>query len=84
MADCILFQLSQQREILAQGEQQLQDTVAKGYVELAAAAGRGVFEPTKAIPVTGGSKGMRKCDGADKTIDYGATVNENDIESDED
>ncbi|KAH6613074.1 hypothetical protein C7974DRAFT_405121 [Boeremia exigua] len=83
-ADCILSQLSTQREVLAQREQQLRDFVAKRFVELAAVAGRELLEPYKAVPSTGGSKNLQKCDGAHKTIGFGAVVDENDIESDED
>ena len=83
-ADCMLSQLSQQKDILVQREQQLRDTVAKKYIALAAAAGRGVFEPVDASRFTGSSRRMEKCDGAHKTIDVGAAVDENDIDSDED
>ena len=83
-ADCILSQLSQQRAGIAQKEKQLRDTVARKGSELAAAAGRAILESIEAFSPTSDSKGTNRRGKAHKSIEPGACIDEDDIESDED
>jgi hypothetical protein len=53
-------------------------------IELAAVVGKAILEPIEALSFTRGSKGTNRHDRVHKTIGFGASINENDIESDED
>jgi hypothetical protein len=67
-----------------QKEQQLRDTVARKRSELAAAAGRAILKPIEALSLTSDSKGTNRRGEAHKSIEPGACIGEDDIESDED